>query len=190
MKRSLVILVTVLAACGGGATPSATSPTGSHGPSPTGTSPKAYVAAVCGAVLGWVDSVNALSGSLPAQLSSAHSAKKTKRIFTDYLHRVVQDTDAMVAQAKAAGAPAVANGQDVHRKLTETLDTIRTSFAEAEAKGKKLSTNDPVALAKGIEQVERDLSSELLGVEDILAFSDSADLALAAGSEPSCQKPG
>jgi hypothetical protein len=186
MKRSFVMLVIVLSACGGG-TRTATSPQGSAIASPTGPGPRAYAAGMCKALLDWKGSVEASSASLQSQLSSVQSLEEAKRIFTDYLHVVVRDTDSMISRVREVGAPAVASGRDIHRKMGEGLDTIRASFAKAESEAGKLPTNDPAAFTKGTEQILSSVDSEISGIDNTLDF-EPAGLTQAFDSEPSCQK--
>jgi hypothetical protein len=179
----LLAVAILLGACGGGGAPAATTP-----PSPTGVGATAYVSGVCGALLTWGDSLKSRTDALPSQLSSIKTLEDGKRIFTDYLDGVVQETNTMVGTVQNLGAPAVANGQALQRAVNDALHTIQSAIVDAETKAKALPTDNPTAFAQGAEAIGSSVEAQISGVGDKLDALKSEELTKAAEADPTCQK--
>src|SRR5207249_4492227 len=102
-----LLLTVLLASCGSAPSASGGRP-----------SPARYVAGVCKAVLAWKDLLDIRSSSLVSETSSVQSADG-KRLLAAYLDAVGRDTEALVSEVRAVGAPDLGNGPDVQRELLE-----------------------------------------------------------------------
>lgn len=170
-----------------GATACSKGKAGSSG-APKGVAPDAYVAAACGAISEWEDSVQTLSSGLTAQLQSASSLDAAKQEFVSYVDQNVTAVDTMVSKVKAIGSPAVADGDHIQSEVVAALEKIEADFAEAKSKAEQLDTSSPTAFSNGVTDVTNTLDQELSNLGDPLG--DVSDKALddAANANATCQK--
>ena len=171
----------LLTACARGAARTATS-------TPSGVSPSAYVAGVCGAVLSWEQSIKSRTDALPSQLASVTSLADGRQVFTDYLDGTVQETNAMIDKVQRLRSPLVSNGREVQATVVKALQTIRSTLVDAESKARDLPTDNVAAFQRGAEEIGLSVESELSGLDSKLGVADSPDLSMAAASDPSCKQ--
>jgi len=168
-----LVLVLLVGACGGASTASGTR-----------TNPKRYVSVVCGAVLDWKGSLEVRASNLVSDVSSGQSAA-AKAVLAAYFDGLLRDTDAMIGQIQAVGAPAMANGLDLRTKILQVLKTMRPALAQAESKEEALSVNGPAPLVGLIEQSAK---STVSGVTSLINNAGRPDLSVPAASDSDCQK--
>jgi len=104
------ILVLVLAACGG----SKSAPAAPPAP----VEPSAYVRSVCDALVKWDEAVGPAFG---AKSSESNDSATIGKQFLDLFEGVEQATDELGKRLERAGAPKVAGGEGVARRLRDTV---------------------------------------------------------------------
>lgn len=164
----------------------ATTSEGTTGAASGDTAPGEWVGAVCGALVAWQDEVRAGA----ADLAQSAEPAEAKQIVTDYLSDVVASTEAMISEVRAAGAPAIAQGQEIAADFVAGLSSVRDAFERARDDVGDLSTSDPAALASGLQEVATTLRQA--GTDAANAFASlgskypDAGLAEAAAGQPEC----
>jgi hypothetical protein len=134
--RILALALMLLgAACSGESSPPANRPV---------PSPQRYVSGVCNAVLEWKTVIEIRSSSLVMQDPSVPSASA-------YLKGVLADTDQMVAQVHAVGAPTGPNGTGLQRGVVHGLAAARSALLAVQAEVKKLVADSYATLLKEVE---------------------------------------
>jgi len=139
---------------------------------------------VCGAVLDWKGSLEVRASNLVSDVSSGQSAA-AKAVLAAYFDGLLRDTDAMIGQIQAVGAPAMANGLDMRTKILQALKTMRPAVAEAESTEEALSVNGTAPL---VGLVEQSAKSTVSGVTSLINNAGRPDLSVPAASDSDCQK--
>ena len=184
--RALALLLCVstlalaAAGCGGGGT------------SYSGTEPSDWAATVCGAVGDWTQSLKAESAQLGASLGGAGDLKVVKSRFIAFLETAERNTQTMVTSIRGAGAPAVKDGATIQNELVSGLEGAETSFTHAITRAKALSTTDPQAFVKDVQDLGTDVQQELSEVGAKFntlgdKYEDST-LNKATTDEPACKE--
>jgi hypothetical protein len=178
---SATVLAFAAAGCGGGGDSSSAS----------GTKPETWSTQVCGALQTWGDDLKSGSRKLSTDIRSSSDLKSVKQKLVAFLQNAEQSSQKMVADVKAAGAPAVKDGPAIQRDLESSLSEASGSFQRAVAQAKKLPTNNPQALTTGLSTLAQTIQSELTatgshfsGLEQKYDFSD---LNKALADEPACK---
>jgi hypothetical protein len=145
-----------------------------------------WLGTVCGAISSWQDEL--VGGT--ADLQQASDPAEAKQLVGDYLQDVVDATDAMIDEIASAGAPDVAQGEEIAAGFQTALGSLRDSFADARSEVDSLPTDDPQALGQALENLGSSLASagdEAGATFDQLAqdYPDSG-LDEAAANEPAC----
>jgi hypothetical protein len=157
-----------------------------------GTSPEDWAAQVCGALSDWARGLQADSQTLTAQLRNSASIRSVKVKFVAFLDRAGKSADTMAAKVKAAGAPAVKDGEKLQAELEAALDRAHASFDRAKSKARNLSDIDPQAFTTGVQSLGADVQQELTAIgrefEDIGERYDDEALNEATDNEPTCQQ--
>ena len=136
-----------------------------------------YVSVVCGAVEHWKALIEVGTSAFVTEVT-------TPQVASDYVDQVLRETDTMIAEVEAAGAPALAIGRDVQSKLLRELETIRGAWTQAEAGFKTLAVDHPLAV---VGAIERPILSEVSVLRDELRdASGSAELTRAAAADSDC----
>jgi hypothetical protein len=186
--RLLVVLSVVAtlafaaAGCGGG---------GGGDSSVSGTKPETWAASVCTALQTWGNDLESGSRKLRSSITRSADLPSVKKKLITFLRNGETSTEKLVADVKAAGAPAVENGPAMQSDLRASLDGARGTFQRAVAKAKKLPTNDPRALAVGLTSLGTEIRSELTStgarVSSLKKKYDSSELNKAMADEPACK---
>jgi hypothetical protein len=97
----------------------------------------------------------------------------------------------MVDKVKAAGAPAVDNGETIQSDLESALGDASGSFHRAVTEAKKLPADDPQALSAGLSRLAQSIQSELSATGQHFSALDTkhdlGDLKEAMSNEPACK---
>jgi hypothetical protein len=164
----------------------------SGGTSYSGTKPDAWAADVCGALSTWAHDLKSGSTALSFQVKGAKSVKVVKEKFISFLENAGTSTNTMITKVKAAGPPAVKDGQALQHDLESGLERARASFTKAIAKAKTLPSNNAQAFSRGVTSLGSDVEKELAatGNEFTKLGGKYKDQALneATSKEPSCAK--
>jgi hypothetical protein len=165
----VVSLMPLGAACRGKSSP----PTATNRASP---SPQRYVSVVCSAVLDWKNVIEVRSSSLVMQGPSVQTA-------TDYLKGVLEDTDQMVAQVQAVGAPTATNGPSLQSDVVLGLAAARSALLQVQREVTRLVAQSTTALAK---EVELPILSTIEALESELRNPSIVEISRAAVSDTDC----
>ena len=133
-------LILGAAACGGG---------GGSSSSSSGTKPDEWASSVCGALQTWEDDLRAGSQQLSADIRASSDPKSVKEKLVTFLEKSEKSTEKLVDDVKAAGAPAVKDGEAIQRDLEASLTQARNTFDRAGTRAKKLQAT-PQALTTGL----------------------------------------
>ena len=171
---SLIAVSATLTACGGS--------------SSSGTSPQAYVKAICNAVGPFEKDVQARSSSL--DLSSIKSAQQGKTALQGFLTAVASDTDQAVTKLKSAGTPNVTNGKQIQAAIVSAFSQLKSALEQAAASAGSLPTSSPTAFKIAAQALGKSVQTSMSSIGGSLSGLRSAELESAAKKEPACQSLG
>jgi len=156
----------------------------------SGAKPDAWAATVCGALTDWAQGLQADSRTLSADLQNAKDISTVKAKFVVFLESASRSAGTMISKVKAAGPPAVKNGDELQSDLEGGLSAAKRSFEKAVAKAKALPTKDPQGFSTGVSNLGQDVEKELTATGE--AFNklgskyNDKNLNEATSKEPSC----
>jgi len=156
----------------------------------SGAKPDAWAATVCGALTDWAQGLQADSRTLSADLQNAKDISTVKAKFVVFLESASRSAGTMISKVKAAGPPAVKNGDELQSDLEGGLSAAKRSFEKAVAKAKALPAKDPQAFSNGVSNLGQDVEKELTATGE--AFNklgskyNDKNLNEATSKEPSC----
>ena len=163
---------------------------GGGGTKYSGAKPDAWAATVCGALTDWAQGLQADSRTLSADLQNAKDISTVKAKFVVFLESASRSAGTMISKVKAAGPPAVKNGDELQSDLEGGLSAAKRSFEKAVAKAKALPAKDPQAFSTGVSNLGQDVEKELTATGE--AFNklgtkyNDKNLNEATSKEPSC----
>lgn len=163
---------------------------GGGGTKYSGAKPDAWAATVCGALTDWAQGLQADSRTLSADLQNAKDIATVKAKFVVFLESASRSAGTMISKVKAAGPPAVKNGNELQSDLEGGLSAAKRSFEKAVAKAKALPAKDPQAFSTGVSNLGQDVEKELTATGE--AFNklgskyNDKNLNEATSKEPSC----
>ena len=163
---------------------------GGGGPKYSGAKPDAWAATVCGALTDWAQGLQADSRTLSADLQNAKDIATVKAKFVVFLESASRSAGTMISKVKAAGPPAVKNGDELQSDLEGGLSAAKRSFEKAVAKAKALPAKDPQAFSNGVSNLGQNVEKELTATGE--AFNklgskyNDKNLNEATSKEPSC----
>ena len=183
-RLALVLLLAVgsigLAACGGGddssssaATTggaSASSAPGTGGAATSGGAPtsggpvgdvpiETWAGGVCGAVNTWLAGINAKGTKLNQDVQGVSDLGAGRDLLVKFMQDAVTLTDTMISAVQAAGAPAVASGQQLSADLVQALSPVKQTFEGAVTKAQQLPTNDPQAFSQAASALGTEITN-------------------------------
>ena len=171
---SLLAVSATLTACGGS--------------SSSGTSPQAYVKAICNAVGPFERDVQARSAAL--NLSSIKSAEQGKTALQGFLTAVASDTDQAVTKLKSAGTPTVTNGKQIQTAIVSAFSQLRSTLEQAASSAGGLPTSSPAAFKLAAQALGKSVQTSMSSIGGSLGGLKNAELENAAKKEPACQSLG
>lgn len=172
---SLLAVSATLTACGGSS-------------SSSGTSPQAYVKAICNAVGPFEKDVQTRSSSL--DLSSIKSAQQGKTALQGFLTAVASDTDQAVTKLKAAGTPSINNGKQIQAAIVSAFSQLKTALQQAATSAGSLPTSSPTAFKIAAQALGKSVQTSMSSIGGSLSGLKSAALESAAKKEAACQSLG
>jgi len=174
-------LILGAAACGGG---------GGSSSSSSGTKPDEWASSVCGALQTWEDDLRAGSQQLSADIRASSDPKSVKEKLVTFLEKSEKSTEKLVDDVKAAGAPAVKDGEAIQRDLEASLTQARNTFDRAGTQAKKLQAT-PQALTTGLGALAQTIQSELAATgrhfSSLENKYDFGEVNNAMADEPACK---
>ena len=105
---------------------------------------------MCGAVNTWLAGINANGTKLNQDVQGVSDLGAGRDLLVKFMQDAVTLTDTMISAVQAAGAPAVASGQQLSADLVQALSPVKQTFEGAVTKAQQLPTNDPQAFSAQI----------------------------------------
>jgi hypothetical protein len=184
MTRGAIALLALLAAlaaagCGGG------------GDSASGADPDTYAHDVCGAIQTWQQSLTTGANNMSKDLGAGSTPAQVKGKLVDFMGAAVAATDKMVADVKAAGPPAVDDGEKLQADLEAGLQKADDAFKDAKASAEKLDTSSAASFQQGATDLQQTLQTQGTAIQTTFEGLDtkynSKDLNEAFDKEPACK---
>jgi hypothetical protein len=166
------LVVLAIAGCGGSSSTS------------SGPSASSYVKTVCTAIKGWVSDIESGSGKLNS--ATITTAAEGKTAIENFFGQAINDTTAVVAKLKAAGAPNVTNGSKISTALVSTFTQIQTTLTKGRTQAQALPTNDPAKFKTAGDALGTTVQASLTQIGKALGGLKSPELEKAAAKEPAC----
>lgn len=158
---ALALVATLAAsACGGG--------DGS-----AGASPDEYAADVCNAISAWQKDLQASANRMNAAIGSSPTPAAVKAQFVKFMDSAIAATNRMLGKVKAAGPPAVDDGEKLQRDVENALAKAEQAFTRSRDKAKTLPTEDPSAFRREAQALGTTLSREGTAIQN--TFDGLAD---------------
>jgi hypothetical protein len=180
----LVALATACLAssgCGGGSTTKSTVGAAS------------WMVTFCGAVVDWRKELAVNAATFQSSLTEIHDAGKARDTIADGLGKIVASTDTLIEKVDGAGTPKVKDGPRIAAAVHDGLTKFRGFWADAEAKARKLPTDDIAAFRTQAAQLGRTINTAeqalVAAFEPLRKFNTPA-LERAAKKTPACQQLG
>ena len=164
---------------------------GGDGGGGEGTAPEEYAAAVCGALTAWQNELQTSATTMGSTVGAATSPTEARTKLVEFMDAMTKSTQTMVSKVEGAGAPAVDDGEALHRDLVAGLQDAQEAFAAARDRAEALPTDDPTAFQQQAGEISATLNREGSAIGS--AFTglstkyDSQELNEAFNSEPACQ---
>ena len=125
------------------------------------------------------------SDAAAADRSGSDTAKRQK-ILVAYLGGVVSDTEQLILEAQAIGAPDVDNGAAVQAQLVDAFTKVRNVFLTTQQKIKALSSEASAAINDAIKKASQRLKTEAEDIGSSMSGLDSRELKDAYKSDAAC----
>jgi hypothetical protein len=184
--RLPVVLLSALAfaagGCGGGG----------DGDSASGTKPDKWASTVCVALDDWANKLQTGSQDLRSTLADTKDLEAVKAGFIGFLEDAEQSSKTMVEEVRAAGSPAVDEGEALQSEFVAALDKVRQSFSRSVDRAQDLSTSNLESFTDGVEILSDDVQKNLAATgEEFNSLGDKFDakeLDEATDREPACNQ--
>ena len=137
---------TALGACGGG-------------PSYTGTPASTWMTTLCRSLSGYQTTLASGTKSFEAAAPTYASLAAAKAGLVNYVNSAIGATDAVIANIKGAGNPAVKDGPQIAQAFQTGLGQVRAAFAQAETQAVGIPTTDATAFEHTAQSINTELSS-------------------------------
>jgi hypothetical protein len=159
--------------------------TGCGGSSHSGSSPAAYVRAVCTAATNWRNSIQSAGAKLSSGVNTK-SLTKAKKEYVAFVNSLVTATGQASSQLKSAGSPAVSNGKQISDSLVRIFDQAKSTLAQAASQASALPTSSTSAFETSASKVVTSIRSSLAGMSNVTPEKNS-ELHAAAAKDKTCQ---
>jgi hypothetical protein len=152
-----------------------------------GVAPQEWASRVCQALKPWTEEIATLTRDAQEQMSKATSPKQAKENLVALLRGAQDASEDARRGVRAAGVPAVDNGQQIADRFLSALKAARDSYAKARRTIEQLSIADADAFYDGVVAAMDELSKDYnAGALDTRHLS-SEDLQHAFDTAPECQ---
>jgi hypothetical protein len=167
-----------LTACGGG------------GGGGSGVTPEAYAGSVCSAVELWRERLEEGSTILQQRMNVAKSLRKVRTDLVRFFDGAIGQTDAMVEEVRAAGAPDLDEGDAIAADLVQRLERFRPLLVAARRSALGLPLGDEEKFTIGAQSLAIPFGQEVARLTGSLGEIEqrygAPELAEAAAAEPAC----
>jgi hypothetical protein len=152
-----------------------------------GVEPQEWAGRVCEALQPWSQEIATLTQDTQKQMSKATSPKQAKTHLVALLRGAQDASEDARRGVRAAGVPAVDDGQQIADRFLAALKAARDSYAKARKTVEHLSVEDTDAFYDGVVEAMDSLSKDYnAGALDTEHLS-SEDLQQAFDTAPECQ---
>jgi hypothetical protein len=155
----------------------------------TTVTPSSFVSQVCTSVGTWQRSIASGSNELDHRLGAATSAADAKRALEELVAAWVVNSETVVARLRAAGVPAVKDGETISAALVNTFEKARADLQSLEGQVKSLPTGGS-ALRVAATRLSTSLQGSLANIGVGLQGLHSEELRKAAEQSAACQSLG
>jgi hypothetical protein len=148
------ILVSVVAGCGGG--------NGKTGAEQNGRPPDVWARDFCTAIQTWADGVRGRTEKMtddlaqevgaPGDVLTLSEAKQFRNLLIEGMDDVIVLTDEAGEALKAAGTPAIENGEELSSIFSEFITDFRTVAVDAGEKARAINVRDPEEFNQGAQE--------------------------------------
>lgn len=177
----------MIGACGGDDAPEGDTP--GDGPAQTVTAQE-YATDICGALDAWVTASQDRVGSLTGALNPTDSAENRRDILAGYIDGVIEDTDVLISEVEAAGAPDVEGGEEIAGQIADAFDTVKTELEQTRSEVDSLPTDDPAAFTAAATELGTSIQTSLTAVGTSVGEISEPELNQAFAAEPACSGVG
>ena len=191
---ALALATILLAACSktssstSAATSAATLPSVSASVSMAATDATTYMTGLCTSVSDWQQSIQDGDQAFQDSIAGGTPTPESVQVaLSTYLTSAVEDTQNLVTQIEALGAPDVAGGADAQATIVGALNDVATLFQSALDSVQGLDTTNPAQMATALQDLATTLQEGGQGIADALGAVDSGDFASAAQDIPACR---
>lgn len=147
-----------------------------------------YLDGLCTAIVDYQDELTSLNADLETQLSGdVPTPDAVKDLLVAFLGDAVVATQGLAEQVRALGEPDVDGGDEIAVTFVGAFEQVEDLFAMSQDDVEGLSTDDPAALAEGLQEVATNLEA---GGEQIATVFDTLpedDVDVSPEDIPSCQ---
>lgn len=140
--------------------------------------PVAWADQVCGATLGFLESVSA-----PPELNTTGDPAEALQGFGDYFGTIGDAAGATADSVRAAGPAPVDNGEEIANQLVSNLETLQTTLADLQTNLENADPNDPEALASALSDLQN-LPNDPIAAD----MQTNPELEAAFKQAPNCQQ--
>jgi PBP1b-binding outer membrane lipoprotein LpoB len=188
---ALALATVLLAACS--TTSSSSSTTAPTAPSVTASisasvaaiDAATYAASLCTSINDWQQSLADGNQTFQHAVSATPTPQDVKDALAIYLTSAVQDTQTMLDQIQALGAPAGA--EDASAAMVTALTNVKTLFETVLSSVESLDTTNPASMATALTDLVPQLQQGAQDVSDAIAAIPDSELKTAIQNDPNCQ---
>jgi len=166
-----IAIAAALSACGGA----------------TGVEPKAWAKSVCTALRPWRDEIGALTKQVQQQMASATTPVQTKQNLLTLVTGAQTASDTALTKLKAAGTPAVEQGDRIAVQFANAVNGVRDAYAHARTAIEALNTGDAKAFYTAVAATFHTLDHEVSGSDLDTNKVGSVELRHAFDEVPECR---
>jgi hypothetical protein len=142
------------------------------------------VKAVCSAVRGWAQDIEARSGAL--NVATIKNAAQGKAAIQRFFKAAVNDTSTVVSKLRAAGNPSVSGGEKIAGSVVAAFTRIDAALTQGRKQADALPTGDPAAFRDAGAALANTVQKSVANAGAGLSGLASPELSSAAKKQPEC----
>ncbi|MGH2754245.1 MAG: hypothetical protein ACRDLB_07395 [Actinomycetota bacterium] len=152
----------------------------------SGADPNSYANDICTAVGDWVSAIQEGAASITESNDPASGVQALQ----SFLDNAVSDTENLISEVEAAGAPDVDGGEEFADDLRAAFEEARTVLEQARDDVADLPTDDPTAFGEAASELGASVQEALGAVGDELQEPEAEELGAAFEEEEACTSVG
>ena len=146
-----------------------------------------YVKSVCRATATWFRTIESVGTKLKSAVKPQGSLSQTKAAYTSFVVGILHATQRAGRQLKAAGTPAVKNGEHVANSLVRAFANASHGLSTAAADANRIPTTSKSTFQSAGSRVQGEVQQAIASISTI-APQKNAQLRAAALKDPTCQQ--